>query len=185
MPVSTDIPIVIVSGLPASGKSMLARQLAPPLGLALLDKDDILEGLFETLGTGDADSRQRLSRASDEILQRLATRSPGAVLVSFWRGAHSTLNSGTPTEWIAAISDRIVEAYCVCDPEIAATRFVTRVRHPGHLDKGKEREDVLSAFRTLASRGPLNIGRLIRVDTSCEVDLDSVVGKVKTLLDGM
>jgi hypothetical protein len=47
-----DRTFVVVSGLPASGKTTLARRLADGLGLPLLDKDDILDRLFETeLGT--------------------------------------------------------------------------------------------------------------------------------------
>ena len=44
-----SIPFVVVSGLPASGKSTLSRRLATALSLPMLDKDDILEGLFESL----------------------------------------------------------------------------------------------------------------------------------------
>src|ERR1043166_3740877 len=132
-----SIPFVIVSGLPASGKTTLSRHLAPALALPLIDKDDILEGLFDTLGVGDTGWRQRLSRASDAILQRLAESSSGAVLTSFWRTPEISTHSGTPTEWSAAISQRMVEVYCDCDPAVAATRFSTRVRHPGHLDRAK------------------------------------------------
>ena len=59
---------VVVSGLPGSGKSTLARRLAAPLELAVIDKDDILEQLFESKGTGDAAWRRALSRESDAIL---------------------------------------------------------------------------------------------------------------------
>jgi len=52
---------IVVSGLPASGKSTLARQLAPAFGLPLYDKDDILAALFDMMGPVDADLRQRLS----------------------------------------------------------------------------------------------------------------------------
>lgn len=175
-------PFVVVSGLPASGKTTLSRHLASALALPLIDKDDILEGLFDALGVGDADWRQRLSRASDAILQRLARSSSGAVLTSFWRTPEISTHSGTPTEWIAALAQRVVEVYCVCDPEVAATRFINRVRHPGHLDSAKRHEEVLSNFRTLAAIGPLGVGTLIRVDTSDEVNLNAVVSEVKSRL---
>lgn len=176
------IPFVVVSGLPGSGKTTLSRNLAPALGLTLLDKDDILETLFETLGVGDADWRQRLSRASDEIFQRLARTSSGAVLTSFWRNPEISTHSGTPTDWITATSQRIVEVYCVCAPQIAAMRFVNRARHPGHLDSAKRIEDLLSSFQTLASTGPLGVGKLLRVDTANEVNLDLLINAVKSLL---
>ena len=46
--------LVVVSGLPASGKSTVARTLAGALGLPLLDKDVFLEALFASDGIGDA-----------------------------------------------------------------------------------------------------------------------------------
>jgi adenylate kinase family enzyme len=177
-----QIPFVVVSGLPGSGKTTLARKLAPALALPLLDKDDILEGLFEALGVGDTDWRQRLSRASDEIFERLAKTSQGAVLTSFWRNPEISTQSGTPTEWISSVSQRIVEVYCICPPEIAAARYLNRVRHPGHLDSAKRPEDVLSSFRRLAAVGALELGKLLQVDTANGIDLDSVVRDVKALL---
>ena len=41
---------MVLSGLPGSGKTTVARPLGEALGLPLLDKDHILEGLFESLG---------------------------------------------------------------------------------------------------------------------------------------
>ena len=64
--------LVLVSGLPGSGKTTLARRISPQLGLPVVDKDDILERLLESRGTGDADVRQALSRESDVILRREA-----------------------------------------------------------------------------------------------------------------
>jgi predicted kinase len=60
---------VVVSGLPGSGKTTVGRHLAAALDLPLLDKDAILEGLFERKGIGDTAWRRALSRESDSILQ--------------------------------------------------------------------------------------------------------------------
>ena len=41
---------IIVTGLPASGKSTIGRAVAAALNLPLLDKHEILEGLFAIKG---------------------------------------------------------------------------------------------------------------------------------------
>jgi len=76
---------VVVSGLPASGKTTLAHKLAPALNLPVIDKDQILNRLFESKGVGEAMWRRALSRESDLILERRAASSDRAILVSFWR----------------------------------------------------------------------------------------------------
>lgn len=58
---------VVVSGLPGSGKSTVARLVSPALNLPVIDKDDILERLFDSKGVGDASWRRALSRQSDVI----------------------------------------------------------------------------------------------------------------------
>jgi hypothetical protein len=123
----------IVSGLPASGKSTVARQLATSLSLPLIDKDELLELIFERRGVGDAGWRKQLSSAADQEFQDRAQRSNGAILVSWWRHPLSLSESGTPTGWLAALGGVQVELYCRCDPAIAAQRFAARRRHPGHL----------------------------------------------------
>src|SRR4051794_39257771 len=99
-----DEGFIVVSGLPGSGKSTLARQLSTALGLPLLDKDAILEGLFESKGRGNIEWRRSLSRQSDLILQMEAGKLRGAVLVSHWRLPGMPSDSGTPTDWICKLS---------------------------------------------------------------------------------
>ena len=49
-----DKPFIVVSGLPGSGKTTVARTLASLLDLPVFDKDEILEQLFDTKGVGDS-----------------------------------------------------------------------------------------------------------------------------------
>ena len=51
---------IVVSGLPGGGKSTVGAALAAARRLPLLDKDLILEQMFDTLGVGDAAHRSRL-----------------------------------------------------------------------------------------------------------------------------
>jgi len=171
---------VIVTGLPGSGKTTLAAQLAAALDLPMLDKDAILEHLFDTRGTGDAVHRRALSRESDAIFQAQAAASPGAILVSFWHQPGMAPDSGTPTAWLAGFPAPIVNVHCVCPPGIAAERFVSRVRHPGHLDSQRSYAEVLQRLETLASLPQLHVGPRIEVDTTGPIDLVSLLHHIKT-----
>jgi hypothetical protein len=171
---------VVVSGLPGSGKTTLARQLAPALNLPLIDKDEILDRLFDSKGVGDAKWRRALSRESDLILQREAASLDGAVLVSFWRLPGMAADSGTPTEWFGGLSNAVVvNVRCNCEPETAAERFLQRKRHRGHLDSGASYGKVLTSLRKISRLGPLGIEPRIDVDTSQDPNLDDLVRKIR------
>jgi hypothetical protein len=174
---------VIVSGLPASGKTTLARAIAPALHLPLIDKDDILERLFVAHGVGDAAWRRRLSRESDVMFQDAAASSQGAVLTSFWHLVGMPADSGTPTEWIPTLSDRLVNVVCSCAPELAARRFLERQRHPGHLDARGSYAEVVAEFQQLSRLGPLDLGHTVTVDASGRPDVAAVVQQVRDLLE--
>ena len=167
---------IVVSGLPGSGKTALGRQLARALNLPLIDKDDILERLFESKGIGDATWRRELSRKSDAILMADALASDGAVLVSHWHLPGMAPDSGTPTGWLMDLPGQVVNLRCICPPELAAQRFLQRKRHPGHLDSEISFVQALAGFQSLDSAGPLEAGFRVDVDTSVEVRLEGLIG---------
>jgi glucokinase len=173
---------IVLSGLPCSGKTTLARQLAPALSLPVIEKDGILERLFESQGIGDGVWRRRLSRQSDVLFQSEAQAeargSAGAILVSFWHLPGMPADSGTPTAWLVELSGRMIEVHCECPPEVAAERFVRRTRHPGHLDRQTSYDEILSSLRAIPCSDALAIGPRVTVDTSREYNLRAVLDEL-------
>ena len=176
-------PFVVVSGLPGSGKTTLARQLASSLALPLLDKDDFLERLFEAKGIGDAAWRRTLSRESDALFQAAAAESNGAILTSFWRLPGMSATSGTPTAWLRELSHHLVHVRCLSPVELASGRFFARKRHAGHLDPASYAE-TLASMRSQAALGPLDIEPAVNVDTSGGFSVDTLAHQVCVLLAG-
>jgi glucokinase len=178
-----DRRFVVVSGVPGSGKSFISSRLAPVLGLPLIDKDDILERLFDVKGIGDANWRRRLSRESDILFRDEAERSNGAFLVSFWHLPGMPLESGTPTNWLPALSRRIVNLHCECSTAIAAARLCQRRRHPGHVDHVRSRDEVVATIQSVSELRPLEVGPRVRCDTSFEFDLALLARQVSAAFE--
>jgi predicted kinase len=176
---------VAISGLPCSGKTTLAMRLAPALDLPLIDKDAILEELFETQGVGDGAWRRRLSRESDLRFQNEARASGGAILVSFWHLPGMARDSGTPTAWLSTLAGPFVNVHCACAPEIAAQRFLDRQRHPGHLDNRASAAELLAGLRAISCLGGLEIGRRLDVDTSRKPDVDGLVREIAFIFQSL
>ncbi|WP_419555560.1 AAA family ATPase [Ruegeria lacuscaerulensis] len=173
---------VVVTGLPASGKTTVAREIAKHLGFEFLDKDDFLEDMFDRFGVSSWDDRNQLSRQSDLTFEDAAIRSNSAVLVSHWRSLGDSDESGTPSDWLAQEYERLVEVCCLCSPKVAHMRFLARTRHPGHLDRQSNANELAKRMASWACRFPLGVGTLVEVQTECELNTTSLVEDILVAL---
>src|SRR5262245_2175907 len=128
---------VVVSGPPASGKTTLARALAPALGLPLIAKDTIKQALMTVLPVPDVPASRTIGRASVAALLAVAAEAPGAVLESVWHRSHAAAELGN-------LPGNLVEVFCRCDPAIAAERYARRAgtRAAGHFDAKRTIEEL-------------------------------------------
>jgi len=165
---------VIVSGLPAAGKSTVAAAVSSVSSLTLFDKDAYLEALFATTVPSTPKDRARLSRAADESLRAAVEAAEGGVVASWWKHPASHEDSGTPTSWLQELPGPVVEVYCRCPPEIAARRFLQRARHPGHFDNRWSLDELCYRFERAARQGPLGLNPRIEVDTSADINPSTV-----------
>ncbi len=133
--------LVIVTGLPATGKTRLAHKFALDHGWALLAKDTIKEWLFDRLGTGDATWSRLLSDASFTIMFSLAREllAQGSSVVlegNFRPGQHAAIIKSLASP--DGLSIAIVQVLCRVDEVERRRRLDARAadpaRHAGHLD---------------------------------------------------
>ena len=171
-------PFVVVSGLPASGKTTIAAALAQYLGLCHFDKDTFLEALFEISELSSAEMRSSFSRQADFQFQRAASLEKAAVLSSWWRHPLSHLESGTPIDWLWTSERTIVEVHCNCSLDVAANRFLIRQRHPGHLDERWSKQSLLPMFEQQSLFSPLFPLQAIIVNSEGHIDVQKLAQAV-------
>ena len=167
--------LVVITGLPGSGKSSVADALGPALGLPVYGKDLFKEILFDALGTGDLEWSQRLGRAAVALQYAAMRLTPNAVV-------DSALVPGISEAELVALDLPMVQVFCACPFDIARRRFLTRARasgarHAGHLDD-QATDDTYERFRD--RNRPLDLAApLIEVDTAQPVDIAALAALVR------
>src|SRR5215831_9654606 len=148
--------VIVVSGLPCSGKSTLATCLSTRLGWPLLAKDRFKETLFDTLGVGDRAWSRKLGTAAYQILFSQATELAQLhqcfiVEGNFRHGEHAAEFAA-----LAAMGMNFVQAHCHATPDLLIKRFNERIhRHRGHVDAESSLE-ITQELATTVQR-PLDI----------------------------
>lgn len=172
---------IVLSGLPASGKTTVGKTISRSLYIPYLDKDDFLERLFEEKGIGDFDWRAKLSADSNTIFEQEARKSDRIILISHWQ-PKGAIGTGTPTAWLNDTYDKIVQINCQCSPQVSASRFISRTRHPGHLDAQRNFEDILKWMQGLTSGYPLESGSVINLETNEQTSYPALIDQLTRIL---
>lgn len=169
--------IVVISGAPGTGKTTVGSFIAGSLRVPFLSLDTLKEILADQLGSGDEGWSDLLGDTAAEILFRLTSTIPAAVVEGWWR-RERRLRAMQEFEGC-------VEVFCRCEPALAEARMRARhgaQRHPIHRDVINP--SLLDRAAHLAETVvPLGVGRaLIEVDTTDEVDRDRLLSEVRGAL---
>ena len=165
---------VLVNGVPASGKSRVARALADATGWPILALDTIKAPFLAALPPGDRPFNRQLGCASYEaIFDTIAAAPPGATLiVDAWFGFQpvDVLEAGLARAGIA----KSAELWCHAPPETIGARYRARVPtrprgHPGaeYVPEliqlaDKAAPTGLAAHLAIDTTGPLDLARITR-----------------------
>ena len=159
---------VLVNGVPASGKSTVARQLAGRTGWPLFALDTVKEALFAHLGTGDRAHNRRFGQASYQAIFAVIGDCPegGAAIIDAWFGFQPEDVLRTHLAQ-AGVTD-VAQLWCAAPPELIGARYLARLasRPAGHL--GAEYAPELVALAARAQ--PLKGFQTLALDTSAPVD---------------
>jgi predicted kinase len=155
---------VLVNGVPASGKSTIARAISRETGWPLLALDTIKEVLFEEIGTGDRKHNRVLGRASYRAIFALIADFPAdsKVVIDAWFGFQplEVLTGHIQSSGLMSV----VEVWCHAPPDVIGARYAARVgeRSVGHLGL-----DYVAELIALARRAaPTGLYPLRRADTT-------------------
>lgn len=154
--------LVLVSGLPGSGKSYFSRELAKRYPLAHLNSDVLRRRLFAPPTHGAAESA-RLFAAVHVLLARLLSRGVSAVLdATSLKEAHRR-----PLYDIAERSGAgLVVVQTEAPPEVAWQRLEAR---PGGADRGDFSEATVAVYDRMSREAEPIERPHVRVDTSKDI----------------
>ncbi|RPD96098.1 glucokinase [Candidatus Pantoea deserta] len=154
--------VVLVNGIPASGKSTLTRALASRLSLPVLTLDSVKEPFMASFAPVDRQRNRQLGCAAYQAIWKIVALAPaGCVyLIDAWFGfqPRQVLEQGLMQAGVS----RALELWMAISPDEAAARYQARLsnRMPGH--PGAE---YLPELRRLAEQAqPMSVGPLLRLE---------------------
>lgn len=176
VPASGRTSLVVVAGLPGSGKSHFSRELAGRRPLAHLDSDALRRALFER-PTHSAEESARLFAAVHALFERLLSRGVSVIVdATSAREAHRRL--------LYEIAERAGAGLVVVEtdapPDVAIERLTARARRD---DPGDASEATVAVYnRMRAAWEPIERPH-VRVDTS--KDLEPAIEEVLRRLENV
>lgn len=164
--------LIIVTGMPGTGKTTLSESLSNQYKLPLISKDSLKERIFDTLGWSDKAWSLKVSSASHRIMDYLVDeqlKSGQSVIVesNFKREIDSLRFNGIKSKH----NCNIIQILCWAEGETVFRRFMERIengqRHQGHTEDIST-DEIRRIFVEANGRDePLDIdGATVELDTT-------------------
>lgn len=190
--------LLIIAGMPASGKSTVSARISEHFGYPIIEKDAIKEQLFDTIGFNCYAEKRRLDVAATAVLLRvvddLLTGGVSHIIVNNFRADAS--------DEVKALIDKhnakVVTLFFKGDADVFFQRYVERdrrgARHIGHAVQEHypprpgdptthemSREEFREKFEMLGMDN-FNIGgKRIEIDATYpqKIDTDALISKIE------
>jgi predicted kinase len=162
--------LIIITGLPCTGKTTLGRRIASEFHMPFLNKDSIKELLFDSLGWSDREWSKKLGLASYVLLYYfLDIQLKAGISIIVESNFHPTFDIEKFLALLEKYDFQPLQIMCQTEGTILFQRFKVRAesgeRHPGHVDALSYEE-----FKAVLLRGKLDPlalgGTVIEVDTT-------------------
>lgn len=165
--------LIVINGLPASGKSTLAQYISETARLPIFAKDDFKELLADSTGFLEYEQTRKFGKVSYEILFLIA-RKCLAQKVSLIIEGNFTLGMET-LEFVSNMKALPVDTYeihCFAKGQILVDRFLSRKRHPVHRSLDSSAYKAYAETLRAEKLPPLGLMNYIEVDTSDPESID-------------
>lgn len=144
--------LILITGLPCTGKTTIARELSKLHELPVFSKDDFKELMFDHLGYSDREQSKAYGKATYPILYHLTDQMMGAKKPFILESNFSREYDSDPiSKLLNKYNYQVIQIDCHCDGEVLFNRFLERSnsgkRHPGHNDQGNADEFKESLLR--------------------------------------
>lgn len=159
--------LVVINGLPASGKSTLAAWISAEHGLPLFGKDDFKELLVDSTGLVELEYTRKFGKVSYEILFLIAHRCLQK-RVSLVLEGNFTLGNET-LQFVHEMRESAFDVYeiqCFAKGDILVDRFLTRKRHQAHTNLSDSEYRAYAETLRSEKLPPLGFSEYLEVDTS-------------------
>jgi predicted kinase len=163
--------VVMVNGLPGAGKTTLATRLGAALRVPVVSKDAVKDALAAAV---PAAPPRTLGATAIEAAWSLVAGIAGTVVLESWWFRPRDLGFAE-----AAVrrcgNPAVVEVWCDVPAEVAMQRYADRSR-PAFYEDARRLADSWPDWARRAE--PLGLGRVVRVDTTAEVDVDALAQRL-------